>query len=103
MSSPTLYTNNINNELAGKTARGNPTTAEVEQFISDKIEKARLAGDSSIIIKCGDIQKEVKGESMAAPICNAMRKLMNGIPHEVLYTSESGNSTGFKVEFFLKG
>jgi len=101
MAGPCLYTNNVNNVLAGRTSKGNPTVDEVEKYLRDKIEQARQAGEKSINIKCGDIQKEIKGDNMPAPICSAMNKIGKDIPHEVLYSPPSGKSTAYEIEYFL--
>jgi len=82
------------------TKKGNPTTPQVEQYIGEKIEKARQAGDKSITIRAGTIQKEMNGKDMPATICRVMRKFMSS-QDEVLYSPKSENSTKYEVKYYL--
>ena len=59
---------------------------------------AKDAGKPFIILKSGDIHKELKLKSAMPQVCNAMRQSMNE-GDIVLHTTPSGNSSTIEIQY----
>ena len=66
------------------------TTDDIRQHILELKKSAKAAGERYIILRSGDIHKELKLKSAMPQVCNAMRQSMNE-GDIVLHTTPSGN------------
>ena len=62
------------------------------------IKAAKDAGKTFIILKSGDIHKELNLKSRMPQVCNAMRQSMNE-GDIVLHTTPSGNSSTIEIQY----
>ena len=74
------------------------TTDDIRQHIFELKKSAKEAGKSFIILKSGDIHKELKLKSAMPQVCNAMRQSMNE-GDTVLHTTPSGNSSTIEIQY----
>ena len=74
------------------------TTDDIRQHIFELKKSAKEAGKSFIILKSGDIHKELKLKSAMPQVCNAMRQSMNE-GDIVLHTTPSGNSSTIEIQY----
>ena len=90
---PTTVRKNNNGEK-------NATTAEVRQYIVDKLDAAKREGKKSISIVARDIHKELNLKQSYPTVCSAMRQCMND-KDIIVHTTPKGNSSTFEVEYFF--
>ena len=74
------------------------TTDDIRQRILELKKSAKDAGKSFIILKSGDIHKELKLKSAMPQVCNAMRQSMKE-GDIVLHTTPSGNSSTIEIQY----
>ena len=74
------------------------TTDDIRQHILDFKKAAKDAGKSFVILKSGDIHKELNLKSAMPQVCNAMRQSMNE-GDIVLHTTPSGNSSTIEIQY----
>jgi hypothetical protein len=74
------------------------TTDDIRQYILELKKAAKDAGKSFIILKSGDIHKELNLKSRMPQVCNAMRQSMNE-GDIVLHTTPSGNSSTIEIQY----
>ena len=74
------------------------TTDDIRQHILELKKSAKDAGKSFIILKSGDIHKELKLKSAMPQVCNAMRQSMNE-GDIVMHTTPSGNSSTIEIQY----
>ncbi len=78
----------------------NATTAEVRQYIVDKLNAAKREGKKSISIVARDIHHELNLKQSYPTVCSAMRQCMSG-KDIIVHTTPSGFSSTFEVEYYL--
>ena len=74
------------------------TTDDIRQYILELKKAAKDAGKSFIVLKSGDIHKELNLKSRMPQVCNAMRQSMNE-GDIVLHTTPSGNSSTIEIQY----
>ena len=74
------------------------TTDDIRQYISSLKETAKESGKTSIILKSGDIHRDLKLKSALPQVCNAMRQSMKD-GDIVIHTTPSGNSSTIEIEY----
>ena len=74
------------------------STDDIRQHILELKKAAKDAGKSFIILKSGNIHKELKLKSAMPQVCNAMRQSMND-GDIVLHTTPSGNSSTIEIQY----
>ena len=74
------------------------TTDDIRQHILELKKAAKDAGESFIILKSGDIHKELNLKNRMPQVCNAMRQSMNE-GDIVLHTTPSGNSSTIEIQY----
>ena len=74
------------------------TTDDIRQHILKLKKAAKDAGKSFILLKSGDIHKELNLKSRIPQVCNAMRQTMND-GDIILHTTPSGNSSTIKIQY----
>ena len=86
--------------------KNQPTEQEVNKITTDDIRQhilklkkiAKGERKSFIILKSGDIHKELNLKSAMPQVCNAMRQSMNE-GDIVLHTTPSGNSSTIEIQY----
>jgi hypothetical protein len=74
------------------------TTDDIRQHILELKKAAKDTGKTFIILKSGDIHKELNLKSRMPQVCNAMRQSMNE-GDIVLHTTPSGNSSTIEIQY----
>ena len=74
------------------------TTDDIRTYIFELKNAAKLAGKTFIVLKSGDIHKELNLKSRMPQVCNAMRQSMNE-GDIVLHTTPSGNSSTIEIQY----
>ena len=74
------------------------TTDDIRQHILALKKAAKEAGKPFVVLKSGDIHKELKLKSAMPQVCNAMRQSMNE-GDIVLHTTPSGNSSTIEIQY----
>lgn len=74
------------------------TTDDIRQYISSLKEAAKASGKSSVVLKSGDIHRDLKLKSALPQVCNAMRQSMKD-GDIVIHTTPSGNSSTIEIEY----
>lgn len=90
-----------NNEI-GKTEslKKVSDTQRAKDYIKLQMDNARDKGQSEIILKAGDIQKDLGIKNRPAVICNAMKQMMQE-NDEILEAPPSGLSTKVLIKYYL--
>lgn len=83
---------------ASKQETNRITTDDIRQHILELKKAAKNAGKAFIILKSGDIHKELKLKSAMPQVCNAMRQSINE-GDIVLHTTPSGNSSTIEIQY----
>ena len=76
------------------------TTDDIRQHIFELKKNAKSAGKQFVILKSGDIHKELKLKSAMPQVCNAMRQSMNE-GDIMLHTTPSGNSSTIEIQYYV--
>ena len=76
------------------------TTQEIREYIQELKNQAKENGQTSIILRSGDIHKDLDLKNCMPPVCNAMRQCM-GIYDVVVHTTPSGNSSTIEIKYIL--
>ena len=74
------------------------TTDDIRQYIASLKEAAKASGKSSVVLKSGDIHRDLKLKSALPQVCNAMRQSMKD-GDVVIHTTPSGNSSTIEIEY----
>ena len=73
---------------------------EIVKYINSKLDNARKQGKSYIILRAGDLEKEVGLSQRIVSVCSAMYDCMQN-NDEVLSTTPSGYSTTVTIKYYL--
>lgn len=73
-------------------------TEDIRRYIIELKASARKEGKRYIIIRSGDVHKELKLKNAMPQVCNAMRQSMNE-GDTVLHTTPSGNSSTIEIQY----
>ena len=76
------------------------TTEDIRRYIISLITTAKNAGKSCIILRSGDIHKELMLKNAMPQVCNAMRQAMKE-GDVVVHTTPSGNSSTIEIQYNL--
>ena len=75
-------------------------TDDIRRYIGDLKAIARAEGKSSIVLRSGEIHKDLDLKNAMPQVCNAMRQSM-GEGDVVLHTTPSGNSSTIEIQYKL--
>ena len=78
-------------------------TAEIRQYILQKLRTAQAMGEDSCTLVSGQIHKELGLKNKMPPVCNAMRQVMGHGDIELPTTARSGLSSTIKIQYQLAG
>ncbi len=76
------------------------STEDIRNHIQTLKENARLEGKTILVLKSGDIHKELDLKNYMPSVCNAMRQSMRP-GDKILHTTPSGNSSTIEIEYKL--
>lgn len=76
------------------------TTDDIRQHIFKLKIAAKDSGKAFIVLKSGDIHKELGLKNAMPQVCNAMRQSMNE-GDIVLHTTPSGNSSTIEIQYYV--
>jgi hypothetical protein len=76
------------------------TTEDIRRYIKELKKAAKELGKDCIILKSGDIHKELKLKNAMPQVCNAMRQLMNE-GDIVLHTTPTGYSSTIEIQYYV--
>ena len=74
------------------------STEDMRNYIQNLKNEAKASGLDKIILKSGDLHKDLNLKNAMPQICNAMRQSMND-DDVVLHTTPSGNSSTIEIEY----
>ena len=76
------------------------TTDDIKQYISELKISAKNEGKKYIILKSGDIHRELHLKSALPQVCNAMRQsMLDG--DIIIHTTPSGNSSTIEIQYIV--
>ena len=82
------------------TASSKITTDDIRQYIANLKKSAKAMGKDFIVLRSGDIHKELNLKSSLPQVCNAMRQSMiDG--DVVIHTTPSGNSSTIEIKYYV--
>ena len=76
------------------------TTKEIREYIIARKMEAKSKGQNILVLRSGDIHKDLNLKSRMPSVCNAMRQCMQ-LGDRVLHTTPSGNSSTIEIEYKL--
>ncbi len=76
------------------------TIEQIREYIRELKRQARASGKETLVLRSGDIHKDLNLKNWMPPVCNAMRQCMN-LGDVVLHTTPSGNSSTIEIEYKL--
>ena len=76
------------------------TINDIREYITDLKRNAREQGAKYIVLKSGDIHKELGLKRWLPPVCKAMRDCMED-GDVFLHTTPSGNSSTIEIKYNL--
>ena len=83
-------------EKAGKKM----TTNDIREYICELKRTAKTKGERFLVLRSGNIHKDLNLKDSMPPVCNAMRQSTN--PGDVvLHTTASGNSSTIEIQYKL--
>ena len=90
-------------EKKNKTSPTTPnkiTTDDIRQYINEQKLYAKNEGRKFIILKSGDIHRDLNLKSALPQVCNAMRQSMRE-GDIVIHTTPSGNSSTIEIKYIV--
>ena len=77
------------------------STEDIRKYIVELKNKEKESGKSFVVLRSGDIHKELKLKNAIPSVCNAMWQLMKD-GDVVLHTTPSGNSSTIEIQYNLR-
>lgn len=77
------------------------TTDDIRNYLLEKLKNAKDRGLDHLIIKAGDVGKEIGLKNRTPMICDAMRSIPGFGNYEELYRPPKGKGTRLKHKYFL--
>ncbi len=77
-----------------------PTTADIKEYIVEKLEKKRKKGEGYFVFCARDIHKALPLKNAMPMVCNAMYAVMQE-GDEILEKSPSGYSATLTIKYYL--
>lgn len=94
---------NTKDVIKGKTAKTSTTNMpinEIRDYIDRLLKQKRLEGETTYILRAGDLQKELGIVNATPTVCDAMTKKIN-YNYEILFAPPKGKSTKLTVKYYL--
>ena len=83
----------------GKEAKG-MTTKEIREYIIARKMDAKSKGQTSLVLRSGDIHKDLNLKDRMPPVCDAMYQCMTE-GDRILHTTPKGKSSTIEIEYKL--
>ena len=74
------------------------TTDDIREYIQQLKRTAKSNGKSFLVLRSGNIHKDLNLKNAMPQVCNAMRQAMN-TDDVVLHTTPSGNSSTIEIQY----
>lgn len=74
------------------------TINDIREYINELKKQAKAEGKSSLILRSGDIHKDLKLKNWMPSVCKAMYDCMRD-GDVILHTTPSGNSSTIEIEY----
>ncbi|WP_291299937.1 DUF6884 domain-containing protein [Desulfosporosinus sp. BICA1-9] len=78
----------------------NLSVSEVRNYISNLLQQKKAAGESTYILRAGDLQKELGLVNATPTVCDAMTKKLN-YEYDIIFAPPKGKSTKLTVKYYL--
>ena len=78
----------------------NMSVSEVRKYISNLLQQKKEAGESSYILRAGDLLKELGLINATPTVCDAMTKKIN-YKYDIIFAPPKGKSTKLTVRYYL--
>ena len=78
----------------------NMSVSEVRKYIANLLQQKKSAGESSYILRAGDLQKELGLVNATPTVCDAMTKKIN-YEYDIIFAPPKGKSTRLTVKYYL--
>jgi len=78
----------------------NMSVSEVRSFISNLLQQKKAAGESTYILRAGDLQKELGLVNATPTVCDAMTKKIN-YEYDNIFAPPKGKSTKLTAKYYL--
>ena len=76
------------------------TTKQIREYIQALKAQAKVNGEKAIVLRSGDIHKDLNLKKSLPMVCNAMKQCMEPLD-VVLHTTPSGQSSTIEIEYKL--
>ncbi|WP_459928787.1 hypothetical protein [Desulfosporosinus burensis] len=83
-----------------KPLTSNMSVSEVRNYISNLLQQKKAAGESTCILRAGDLQKELGLVNATPTVCDAMTKKIN-YEYDIIFAPPKGKSTRLTVKYYL--
>ena len=83
-----------------KPLASNMSVFEVRNYISNLLQQKKAAGESTYILRAGDLQKELGLVNATPTVCDAMTKNLN-YDYDIIFAPPKGKSTKLTVKYYL--
>ncbi|MDA8226319.1 MAG: hypothetical protein M0T74_01180 [Desulfitobacterium hafniense] len=83
-----------------KYVSSNISVSEVRSYLSNLLQQKKVAGESTYILRAGDLQKELGLVNATPMVCDAMTKKIN-YAYDILFAPPKGKSTKLTVKYYL--
>ena len=86
---------------SGEKKQKKVTTADIREYIAEKLEKKRKKGETHLTVCARDVHKALPLKNAMPMVCNAMYSLMKD-GDEILKKSASGYSSTLTIRYALE-
>ena len=86
--------------LKSKNKTSNASTEDIRNYIQKLKIQAKESGEKFLILRSGDIHKDLNLKDAMPSVCNAMRQSMRD-GDIILHTTPKGNSSTIKIQYNL--
>ena len=76
------------------------TTKEIREYIIQRKMDAKSKGQTYLVLRSGDIHKDLNLKDRMPPVCEAMYQCME-LGDQVLHTTPSGKSSTIEIQYNL--
>jgi len=83
-----------------KPSTSNMSVPEVRSYISNLLQQKKAAGESTYILRAGDLQKELGLVNATPTVCDAMTKKID-YEYDIIFAPPKGKSTKLTVKYYL--
>ena len=78
----------------------NMSVSEVRDYISNLLQQKKATGESTYILRAGDLQKELGLVHATPTVCDAITKKIN-YEYDIIFAPPKGKSTRLTVKYYL--